>query len=137
MGIHDDYVFLGTETCNHSTTELDHAYNSASSHGLRLCVVCWVVLGCRRGCSPLLLSCHPPRCKLFFLLHHAIPVVPNDVFCMFPSDQRDSFAKLRSSPAVRLASAEINRKLLVYSAPQASLLRVPLLPLRPRLWWPS
>jgi hypothetical protein len=113
----------------HSTTGLDHADNPASSDDLRLCVLC-VVLGCWRGCSPLLLACHPPRCKLFFLLHHVIPVVPNDVFCMLSSAQWDSFAILPSSLAVQLASAEINCKLFVHSVLQVSLLRVPLLPPR-------
>jgi len=69
------YVFLRTETCYHGTTELDHADNPASPDDVRLCVLCWVVLGCRRGRSQLLLAYHPPRCKLFFLLHHAILVV--------------------------------------------------------------
>ena len=72
--------------------DVGHADNLANPDDLWLCVLCWVVVGCWRGCSPLLLACHPPRCKLFFLLHHAIPVVPNDIFCMFPSAQRDSFA---------------------------------------------
>jgi hypothetical protein len=40
-----------------------------------------------RGCSPLLLAYHPPRCKSF-LLHHVIPAVPNNVFCVFPSAPR-------------------------------------------------